>query len=124
MAKILVTDDSKFQRNTIGKHLIALGHSVTYAGDGLECLKCLETERPDCIITDLLMPNMTGDELLKNLLDAGNTIPIIVISANIQAPMRSLCLELGAKAFLSKPFNTDELSAALGRLIVAQRSAS
>jgi len=69
----------------------------------------VEEEKPDCIICDLLMPNMDGFDFLKTLHDKGNKIPAMVISSNIQAPAKKLCMMYGARAFLNKPLAKEAL---------------
>lgn len=113
MAKVLVIDDSGFQRRWITRALTALGHETVEAGNGLEGLKVAGSERPDCITVDLNMPEMDGIAFLGNLKEGENPIPVIVITANIQDDTRKLCADLGAAAFLNKPFKPDELVQAL-----------
>ncbi len=109
MKRIIIIDDSAFQRNTLRSILEKNNYEVLEAKDGEEGLSKIETEKPDCIICDLLMPKMDGFKFLKNLYDRGNKIPVIVISSNIQAPAKKLCMMYGAKAFLNKPISKDAL---------------
>ena len=105
--KILIIDDSNFQRNQIKNILEKNNYEVLEANDGEIALKLIEENTPDCIICDLLMPNMDGFEFLKLLHDKKNQIPTMVISSNIQAPAKKLCMMYGAKAFLNKPISKE-----------------
>ncbi|MBN1522652.1 MAG: response regulator [Candidatus Aureabacteria bacterium] len=107
--KILIIDDSNFQRNQIKHILEKNGYETLEARDGEHGLQIIEEEQPDCIICDLLMPKMDGFEFLKILHDKKNQIPIMIISSNIQAPAKKICLMHGAKAFLNKPIVKETL---------------
>ncbi len=99
MACILVIDDSAFTRQMLAKALKAQGNEVLEA----------ERHKPDCIVLDLLMPEISGFEVLKTLNEKGLTIPVVVLSADIQETTRAECLELGAVSFLKKPLPENEL---------------
>jgi CheY-like chemotaxis protein len=109
MAKVLIIDDSMFTRNMIIKMIEKMGHETIGASDGQEGLDKILNEKPDIVITDLLMPKMEGTELLSAMNEKKLNIPVIVISSNIQDTVRQECLELGASEFLSKPPNTENL---------------
>lgn len=103
MAKILIVDDSSFARMRISHMLQEGGHNTVEAADGREGVAMAQQERPDCILTDLLMPEMDGISLLLALRELGSTLPIIVLTADIQESKRKQCQELGAAGFLPKP---------------------
>lgn len=113
--KVLIVDDSKFQRGQLSKTLIASGYEVSEAGNGVEALQKIKAENFNLIVTDLLMPEMSGIELLKELSTNNNKTPIIVLTADIQEPVKQECLDLGAKAFLNKPFNSEILLTTLSK---------
>lgn len=79
------------------------GHETVEAADGRAGVAMTLQERPDCVLTDLLMPEMDGVGLLASLRELGVTLPIIVLTADIQESKRKQCEELGAAGFLSKP---------------------
>jgi len=107
--KILIIDDSNFQRNQLKSILEKNGYEVIEAHDGQVGFQKIKQNKPDCIICDLLMPNVDGFEFLKSLHDNNNKIPVMVISSNIQAPAKKLCMMYGAKAFLNKPISKETL---------------
>ncbi len=115
MTKILLVDDSAFQRKNITKMLTEMGHQVTMAENGRTGLDLAEGDRPDLIITDILMPVMDGITFLRALKKRGILIPTIVTSADIQETTRDECLKLGAKAFLTKPVKPTGLEQAIAQ---------
>jgi CheY-like chemotaxis protein len=117
MAKILLVDDSKFQRKCVSGMLTNLGHLVSEAEDGQKGLQMLEAAKPDLIITDLLMPVMDGLSLLRGLNEKKCSVPTVVVSADIQESTKKECLKLGAKAFLNKPITSADLEAMVNHLV-------
>ena len=117
MALILITDDAAFARRMVRKALEGDGHVVLEASSGLECLEMLKSHSPQCIFLDLLMPEMDGFGVLQTLREQGSTIPVIVLSADIQESARQQCLDLGAFAMLNKPPKAPEIRAALQKAL-------
>ncbi|HAG82858.1 MAG TPA: response regulator [Cyanobacteria bacterium UBA12227] len=117
MALILITDDAAFSRRMIRKAVQEGGYEVIEAANGLECLEMVATNSPDCIISDLLMPELDGFGVLKALRDQGSNIPVVVLSADIQDSARQQCLELGAFMMLKKPPKAPEILEALQKAL-------
>ncbi|MDH5581068.1 MAG: response regulator [Bdellovibrionales bacterium] len=117
MAKILVVEDSLYQRKGIVRSLTEWGHEVLQAENGSAALKVLENETPDIVLTDLLMPEMDGLGLLNAMNDKGINIPTIVLSADIQTSVKVECSSLGAKEFLSKPLDKAQLQQTLAKFL-------
>ncbi|UCH63433.1 MAG: response regulator [Fidelibacterota bacterium] len=113
MALILIVDDSSFQRRVIRRLVHQAGHETEEAENGRTGLERAATWKPDIILTDLLMPELGGLELLEALREQGFAIPVIIITANIQESVRRRCLELGAAAVVSKPICEDDLLTAM-----------
>ncbi|WP_430817643.1 response regulator [Carboxylicivirga sp. RSCT41] len=109
MKKILIVDDSYVARLYLESLLEGQGYALAQAEDGQVALEMMEYEPPHAMIIDLLMPRMTGLQLLEALQDYKNRPEVIVVSADIQESTRQRCQELGAKAFLSKPVMQGEL---------------
>ncbi len=109
MALILVVDDSSFQRGFIRRVVEKEGYKVLEAENGSEALKILHRENPDCILMDLIMPEVGGIEVLNQLRAQKSEIPVIVITADIQGSIHQECLDLGAVAVLNKPPNETEI---------------
>ncbi len=123
MAKVLVIDDSSFQRKWIVRAVLAMGHLAVEASNGKEGLEKLQCEQPHCITIDLNMPEMNGLEFLAEMNNRKLSIPTIVITADIQEATRKECLELGAAAFLNKPFKPDQLQAAVEKCFEDEKGA-
>ncbi|HBB31413.1 MAG TPA: response regulator [Cyanobacteria bacterium UBA8803] len=117
MALVLITDDAAFSRRMIRKAVQEGGHEVLEAGNGRECLEMVAMHPPDCIISDLLMPEMDGFGLLQALRDKGSKIPVIVLSADIQDSARQQCEDLGAFMMLKKPPKAPEIINALQKAL-------
>ncbi len=109
MTLILIIDDAAFSRRMIRKYLQADNYEILEATTGREGLETVITQQPDCIITDLLMPDMDGLEVLEALQAKESKIPVVIISADIQEGTRDRGFSLGAKAFINKPLKEEEL---------------
>lgn len=117
MAKLLICDDSLFQRRKL-KHLFEeQGHEVTVAEDGEDALQKVESATPDLLLCDLLMPTLDGFGVLERLQAAGSTLPVIVVSADVQHSTVTRVRELGAKGFLNKPADPAKLIEAVNTLL-------
>jgi len=107
--KILVVDDSALNRQVIVEYLRHKEIITIEAEDGEQALQFIETEKPDIILLDLIMPIMDGFEVLEYLKKQNNKIPVIVITAYLKGNTFQKCMELGAKGFLNKPVKMQEL---------------
>ncbi len=109
---ILLVEDDKDILTFNKKLLEEKGFQVMVAENGNEASELLKIQLPDLIVTDLMMPGKTGAELLKEIRNDINTehIPVIVLSAIGSSQTRIDTLELGAQAYLSKPFLPEELA--------------
>lgn len=117
MGRILVVDDSWFQRKQIAKILKTHGHGMIEAVDGKEAVDKALREKPDCILLDLLMPEMNGIQVLEYLRKEQSDIPVVVLSADIQDTTRAKCFELGVVDFINKPVNEGSLRDALDNVL-------
>jgi CheY-like chemotaxis protein len=113
MAKILVIDDAKFTRTMIKRMLVEFGHETIEAENGREGLEKITSEDPDLVLTDILMPEMEGTELLALLRETNMDVKVIVISANIQDTVRDQCMNLGVSEFFGKPPDKEKLKMAI-----------
>jgi CheY-like chemotaxis protein len=125
MARILVVDDSGFQRKRTCRVLHRVGYETFDAPDGKAALEIIERDAPDLVITDLNMPVMTGMEFLAALQERGLTLPVVVLTSDVQDATREQCIERGAAEVLNKPVNDDRLLVTVeGFLGPAQEAAS
>jgi CheY-like chemotaxis protein len=114
--KILIIDDARFQRGQMARMLGELGHTVIEATNGQEGYMKLCTEGPDVVVCDLLMPVMDGIAFLTMVQKHQIQTPIIVASADVQLSTKEQVSSLGAKAFINKPCNIQDLANALKSL--------
>ncbi len=119
MARILVTDDSLLTRKAILKILASHDFEVQEAVNGSEALQKIKSFTPDCVLLDLLMPVMSGFEVLETLQKEQVDVPVIVLSSDIQETTKAKCKALGMFDFCNKPPKEVELieriNNALGR---------
>jgi len=106
-SNILVVDDHDYIRNLLVRLLKGQGHQVQVAAGGGEALDLLSHQSFDLVLLDLMMPDMSGIEVLRRLREQ-NVIyhtPVVVVSAIYDLDMVAQCIELGADDYLFKPFN-------------------
>lgn len=108
--KILVAEDDKAIRDSIGIYLKNANYDVYFAEDGMECIEIFKKEKIDLVIMDLMMPKMTGEEAIIKLRE-DSFIPIIILSAKSEDYDKVIGLDIGADDYITKPFNPLELMA-------------
>jgi DNA-binding response OmpR family regulator len=121
--RILVCDDDEMLVDLLQYRLEARGFAVLVARDGGEALAMAESELPDAIVLDAMMPVMNGEQVLRSLRasDRARDIPVIMLTARRQERDIVGALELGANEYMIKPFIPEELIARLTRLLDAAR---
>ena len=115
--RILVVDDERAVRESLGRALELEGYRVEYAADGGETLYRLESEQPDAIVLDVLMPGIDGLEVARRVRRAGNRVPVLMLTAREEVQDRVAGLDAGADDYLTKPFALEELVARLRALL-------
>ena len=100
--KILYVDDSPYTRKVMKKYLDQGNHETHGVATAQEALDLLANQRPDVLLTDLLMEGIGGKELLKKALALYPDLPVVVVSADAQESTQTECLALGAKAVYPK----------------------
>ena len=115
MPKILIVDDDLYIGDLIEETLTAEGYQVLRAYSGTETILLLSNNKPDLILLDLMLPGLSGEELLSKIKD----IPVIVVSAKIDPSNKVELLLGGAADYITKPFNMQEL---LARITVQLRN--
>jgi len=115
-SRILVIDDNAANRDVLERRLTREGHQVVSAANGAAALELVVEQEFDLILLDLIMPEMSGFEVLRRLKAAEHTrhIPVIVISALDEIDSVVRCIEAGAEDYLTKPFNPILLRARIG----------
>lgn len=117
METILVTDDDNGCRDTIQKTLEREGYLVEGVAGVDDALRALHQRRFDLIVCDYRMAGKTGLDLLAELHECGPQIPVLMVSACVDAGMEAVAVELGAAGLLRKPFRRQDLLESVARAI-------
>jgi len=115
--RVLVVDDDKAVRESLRRSLEFNGFAVSLAADGAEALAGIGGIGPDVVVMDVMMPRLDGIETTKSLRQAGNDVPILVLTARDAVGDRVEGLDAGADDYLTKPFALQELLARLRALL-------
>ncbi len=108
--RVLVVDDEPTVREVVAGYLRRDGHAVFEAADGPTALELLESEPPDLVVLDMMLPGVNGLDILRRV-RAGSDIPVIMLTARAEESDRVAGLELGADDYVVKPFSPRELAA-------------
>jgi DNA-binding response OmpR family regulator len=111
MGHILVVDDEPAIVTVVRERLEREGFAVQAVASGEEALAHLETDPADLVVLDVMLPGIDGFEVLRRLRSAGDTVPVIILTARDEDVDKIVGLEMGADDYLVKPFNPRELSA-------------
>lgn len=119
MARILIVDDSPSQLMGIRRIVEKLGHEAVTAEDGAAGVDAAKRELPDLILMDVVMPNLNGFQATRAITREPTTkhIPVILVTTKDQDTDRVWGMRQGAKAYITKPFNEEELSKTIGDLL-------
>ena len=107
---IVVVDDEPMVREVVTRYLQRDGFRVTTAADGAEGLRLIESATPDIVVLDLMLPSVSGLEVLTQVRQHSD-VPVILLTARGDEGDRVLGLELGADDYVTKPFSPRELAA-------------
>ena len=117
MSHILIIDDDIHINEMLEEVLIQEGYQVSHAYSGTEALLFLANEKPDLILLDLMLPGLTGEEVLPQI----EKIPVIVMSAKVEVKDKVALLLNGAEDYITKPFEIEDL---LARIVVQLRKST
>ena len=115
--RILVVDDDQAVRESLRRSLTFNGYEVELAGDGVEAIECVDSNRPDAVILDVMMPRRDGLEVCRILRSRGDDLPVLMLTARDAVSERVAGLDAGADDYLPKPFALEELLARLRALL-------
>ncbi len=119
MSKILVIEDNPFQRTIIAKFLSNNKFNVTVANDGADALEKINSNYPDLVLLDIVMPQYNGYEVCRRIKSNPKTKDVLVVfcSSKVTDADRYWGIRQGADAYLSKPFQPGELLITIRRLL-------
>jgi twitching motility two-component system response regulator PilH len=115
MVTILIVEDTPSQQDLLASYLTESGYHTVIANDGQEALTKIEAKKPDLIITDLVMPGMSGLELCRNLKKNADTkhIPIIACTTKSQELDKLWGMKQGIDFYVTKPFTREDILKAI-----------
>ena len=121
--KLLVVEDDKDIRKYL-KEILGHDYRIIEAEDGLKGLELVISEMPDCVITDVMMPEMDGIELCKKIKTNEQTcqIPVIMLTAKTAIEQRIEAIRISIDSYIPKPFNVDHLKTRVRKLIELRRA--
>ena len=122
MATILIIDDDRSLRDMLAMALEDAGHDALTAPDGVVGLRRIERLEPDLVVSDVNMPGLDGFSLCRRIRDAGNEVPLILLTARDGEIDEALGLELGADDYVTKPFSSRVLLARISALLRRERA--
>ncbi len=108
--RVLVVDDEPTVREVVAGYLRRDGHLVSEAADGPTALRLLDSEKPDLVVLDMMLPGVNGLDILRRIRASGD-LPVIMLTARSEESDRVAGLELGADDYVVKPFSPRELAA-------------
>lgn len=117
MATVLIIDDDRSLRDMLAMALEDAGHDALTAPDGIVGERRIERLEPDLVVSDVNMPGRDGFSLCRRIRDAGNEVPVILLTARDSEIDEALGLELGADDYVTKPFSTRVLLARISSLL-------
>jgi twitching motility two-component system response regulator PilH len=120
MSKVLLVDDNPSQIELMELYLREVGHTVIRLTDAKQALNKALEQKPDVIVTDIVMPGMSGFELCRRLKQHPGTarVPIVICSSKNQEIDRLWGMKQGATAYLTKPFSKEQLLRAVNLAVV------
>lgn len=119
--RILIVEDDKGIADYLSKGLRQIGYAVDSMGRAEEAITALQTAHYELAIIDLMLPEMSGEQLIERIRTNGDGIPIIILSAKREVNERVNGLQLGADDYLTKPFSFTELAARIAALLRRSR---
>jgi two-component system response regulator MprA len=114
---ILLVDDDSHITDALRRTLAYEGYQVSTAANGEGALSIVRTRSPDLVILDLMLPGINGFEVCRRLRNAGDDLPVLMLTARDAVSDRVAGLEIGADDYLIKPFATEELLARVKALL-------
>jgi DNA-binding response OmpR family regulator len=117
IGRVLIVDDEPNVRFVFRTALESVGFTVDEAAEGLEALDWLKTSAADVVLLDLQMPGVGGMEMLRRLRDAGNDVPVVIVTAHGSIPDAVAAMKLGAIDFLSKPLTPEALRRVVAEVV-------
>src|SRR3954467_10770470 len=110
-ARLLVVEDEPNIRELLSTSLRFAGFEVHTAEDGASALKLAESERPDLLVLDVMLPDMDGFSVTRRLRDQGRSVPVVFLTARDGNEDKVTGLTVGGDDYVTKPFSLEEVVA-------------
>jgi len=123
-ARLLVVEDEPNIRELLSTSLRFAGFEVHVAGDGASALRLAESERPDLLVLDVMLPDMDGFSVTRRLRDQGRQVPVVFLTARDGTEDKVTGLTVGGDDYVTKPFSIEELVARIRALLRRTESVS
>jgi len=119
MTTVLVVEDTASEQDLIVSYLVESGYSVISATNGQEALKKIEGRKPDVVVTDLVMPGMSGLELCRSLKKNTDTknVPVIACTSKNQELDKLWGMKQGIDIYVTKPFSREDILRAVRSVV-------
>lgn len=114
---VAIVDDDEPVRRALRRLVLSLSYQPVDFASGEDFLMSLDGAKPDCALLDLHMPGMKGLEVLLHMRAKGLGVPVIIITGFDEPGMRKKCMAAGAAAYLIKPLERSQFSAAIEKAI-------
>lgn len=124
MARVLLAEDESTVREFVSRALTLHGHSVLEAHDGAQAVELMNQHHFDLLLTDIVMPIMDGITLALKVRDTRPNVPIILMTGYANESQRAHNLSVLIEELLSKPFNKDQLMAAVNKALDNSKDAA
>ena len=119
--KILLVEDDPSIRMAVEENLTFAGYEAVSCGDGREGMRLATEAKPDLILLDIMLPGMSGYEICRKLRDAGQAVPVIMLTARQEEFDKLHGFEMGADDYVTKPFSIQELLARIKAVLLRGR---
>lgn len=117
MATIMIVDDAAFTRSKFRRLLTQHGYQVVEAANGSEAVAKYKEAKVDAVLLDINMPDIDGVQVLKELVKLDPSVKVAMCTAMSYQSMIMECLKAGARSFVAKPFDDDQLLSELNRIL-------
>ncbi len=119
MALIFYAEDDPLMGELVQSVLMGAGHAVGVLGDGEDALRALKRRKPDLAIVDMMMPQMSGSDLIKTLRRDPELydVPVLVLTARRSAEDEAIARQAGANGYLRKPFEPERLVSVVNQIL-------
>jgi DNA-binding response OmpR family regulator len=121
--RVLVAEDDEDIRHLVRRLLAFAQVDVRTAVDGAQALQVLEADPVHCVVLDVRMPVLSGIEVLRAVRDRGLDVPVVMLTASVEAHVEQAALDLGAATVLLKPFEARDLLGAVARAVRSRHPA-